>query len=165
MKNIHRLTMLLVALPVRFCRPKKVSFRTVGWRELILHSSMEDLAEVHYYEEQTCLGTVPPGRQEEVSEDGTGFPRDHVEPGTWQRCLCGCGAGRVPGSPYLLSSLYHWNSAEGTAEASHCSVPLCPTGTPVPLASEMYGGSAERRCPVAFESQTRPLLHPDFLAL
>lgn len=53
---------------------------------------------------------------------------------------------------YLLSSLYHWNSAEGTAEASHCSVPFCPTGTPVPLASEMYGGSAERRRPVAFEN-------------
>lgn len=45
---------------------------------------------------------------------------------------------------YLLSSLYHWNSAEGTAEASHCRVPFCPTGTPVPLASEMYGGSTKR---------------------
>lgn len=49
------------------------------------------------------------------------------------------------GEQYLLSSLNHWNSAEGTAEASHCRVPFCPTGTPVPLASEMYGGSTERK--------------------
>lgn len=60
----------------------------------------------------------------------------------WGRCL------------YLLSSLYHWNSAEGTAEASHCSVPFCPTGTPVPLASEMYGGSVERICPIAFKKHS-----------
>lgn len=47
-------------------------------------------------------------------------------------------------SLYLLSSLYHWNSAEGTAEASHCKVPFWPMGTPVPLASEIYGGSAQK---------------------
>jgi hypothetical protein len=52
--------------------------------------------------------------------------------------------GKEKRGSYLLSSLYHWNSAEGTAEASHCNVPFCPTGTPVPLASEIYGGSAER---------------------
>lgn len=65
----------------------------------------------------------------------------------------GVGKREVKGEgPHLLSSLYHWNSAEGTAEASHCRVPFCPTGTPVPFASEMYGGSAERRRPVASEN-------------
>lgn len=68
----------------------------------------------------------------------------------------GAGKGRWWGegdrAPYLLSSLNHWNSADGTAEASHCSVPFCPTGTPVPLASDMYGGSAERRRSMPFNS-------------
>lgn len=49
----------------------------------------------------------------------------------------------TPGS-YRLSSLYHWKSAEGTAEASHIRMPFCPTGTPVLFASEMYGGSVGR---------------------
>ena len=47
-------------------------------------------------------------------------------------------------SSYRLSSLYHWKSAEGTAEASHIRMPFCPTGTPVLFASEMYGGSVGR---------------------
>lgn len=64
----------------------------------------------------------------------------------------GCWWGEGDRAPYLLSSLNHWNSAEGTAEASHCRVPFCPTGTPVPLASDMYGGSAERRRSMPFNS-------------
>lgn len=78
---------------------------------------------------------------------------NHLESKTWKSFLILWGEG-WGGYLYLLSSLYHWNSAEGTAEASHCSVPFCPTGTPVPLASEMYGGSAERICPVEFEKHS-----------
>lgn len=43
---------------------------------------------------------------------------------------------------YLLSSLYHWNSAR--PRRLTLPVPFCPTGAPVPLASEMYGGSTKR---------------------
>lgn len=50
----------------------------------------------------------------------------------------------LPPFIYLLSSLYHWNSADGTAEASHWRIPFCPIGTPVLFASEMDGGSAEK---------------------
>lgn len=58
------------------------------------------------------------------------------------RAGLGCALQSCPLGSYRLSSLYHWKSAEGTAEASHSRMPFCPTGTPVLFASEMYGGSA-----------------------
>lgn len=44
----------------------------------------------------------------------------------------------------LRSSLYHSNSALGTAEASHCRIPFCPTAMPVFLALEIKGGSVKQ---------------------
>lgn len=38
---------------------------------------------------------------------------------------------------YLVSSLNHWNSAMGTAEASQLKMPFWPTETPVFLALEI----------------------------
>lgn len=49
---------------------------------------------------------------------------------------------------YLVSSLNHWNSAVGTAEASQLKMPFWPTETPVFLAFEIYGGSVGRECRV-----------------
>ena len=40
-------------------------------------------------------------------------------------------------SRYLVSSLNHWNSAMGTAEASQLKMPFWPTETPVFLALEI----------------------------
>lgn len=75
----------------------------------------------------------------------------HWEQLRWGRCLLPL---LCPPGSYRLSSLYHWKSAEGTAEASHSRMPFCPTGTPVLFASEMYGGSVGRgetrgQCPAA----------------
>jgi len=67
-------------------------------------------------------------------------PRDHATGGSDPARAAHPDGGQNPS--YRLSSLYHWKSAEGTAEASHSRMPFCPTGTPVLLASEMYGGSA-----------------------
>lgn len=44
----------------------------------------------------------------------------------------------------LRSSLYHSKSALGTAEASHCKTPFCPSEVPVLLAFEMNGGSTSQ---------------------
>lgn len=92
-------------------------------------------------ETKTCLGMLlPPVHAATSPFSPQHFPKAEADGAGGPRATSPAPPG-PPGS-YRLSSLYHWKSAEGTAEASHSRMPFCPTGTPVLFASEMYGGSA-----------------------
>lgn len=81
-----------------------------------------------------------------------------MEPGTWKSFLLLRG-GRGEGVlPFVI--LVPLEFCRGTAEASHCNVPFCPTGTPVPLASEMYGGSTKRGHSTASQMPPRSVFRP-----
>lgn len=76
----------------------------------------------------------------------------HVLGRFWEPNITGCVTGVDGVLTDLRSSLYHSNSGWGTADASQCKIPACPTGVSELRTSFIYGGSVETH--ISLFSQT-----------